>query len=199
MQPETRSRRQFPRTVLVPLAAVAVVALLNVATRPLGGGDAQPSFFVIGSARPGLQVGEIAPGTAQAGAPTLPLTDLDGAPLALSDFVGRPIWVIFWKAACEPCEDEAVEVAAAYAAHRSGGLVVLGIDPWDSAAVVRAYAADHPLDYPIAVAASSAVMAAYGVWGAPTHYFINSDGIIGDHHFGPMTRQLIDQSLDRIL
>lgn len=199
MQPESRPRRQVPLTILVPLAGVALVALLYLATRPLGGGDAQASFFVIGSARPGVQIGEIAPGTAQAGEPALPLTGLDGAPAALSDFAGKPIWVIFWKTACEPCEEEAPDVAAAYAAHRSGGLVVLGIDLWDSAAVVHDYAANHTLDYPIAIAATPAVMDAYGVWGAPTHYFIDAAGIIRDRHFGPMTRQLIDKSLGRIL
>lgn len=199
MQPESPPRRQVPLTLLVPLAAAALVALLYLATRPLGGGDAQASFFVIGSARPGVQIGEIAPGTAQAGAPALPLTGLDGTPVALSDFAGKPIWVIFWKTACEPCEEEAPDVAAAYAAHRSSGLLVLGIDLWDSAAVVRDYAAGHTLDYPMAIPTSVAVMDAYGVWGAPTHYFIDARGIISDRYFGPMTQQLIDKSLGRIL
>ncbi len=157
------------------------------------------SFFAIGSAVPGIQVGQVAPGTARAGSGPLDLTDLEGAPVDLADLEGRPIWVIFWKTACEPCETEAPEVAAAYAAHRADGLVVIGIDVWDSAAVVQDYAESHPLDYPIAVATSSAAMDAYGVWGAPTHYFIDRAGIIRDRYFGPLTRALIDESLGRII
>ena len=42
-------------------------------------------------------------------------------------------------------------------------------------------------------------MDAYGVWGAPTHYFLDASGIIRDRYFGPMTRKLIEESLARII
>jgi cytochrome c biogenesis protein CcmG/thiol:disulfide interchange protein DsbE len=195
--PAQRSR--LPAAVTIPLLVVAAVAVGVLATRPLGG-EPQPSFFVIGSAQPGVQIGQIAPGTAQApAAPALELTDLDGKPLALRDFDGKPLWVVFWKTACEPCEAEAADVAAAYAAHRGSGLVLLGIDVWDTAAVVHDYAAEHELAYPIAIDPSAAFTDAYGVWGAPTHYFIGSDGIIRDRYFGPMNTDLIETSLQAIL
>jgi peroxiredoxin len=127
------------------------------------------------------------------------LENLDGSPLALRDFEGKPLWIVFWKTACEPCEAEAADVAAAYAAHRDSGLILLGIDVWDTAAVVHDYAADHELAYPIAIDPSAAFMDAYGVWGAPTHYFIGSDGIIRDRYFGPMNTDLIETSLRAIL
>ncbi len=197
--PPTRRARPLPRLIAVPLALLVAVALLYLVTRPLGGGEPQPSFFVIGSAGPGVRIGQIAPGSAQAGSDGLTLTDLDGAPVALTTFADKPIWLIFWKTACEPCEAEAADVAAAYAAHRADGLVVIGVDLWDSAAVVRDYAQGHPLDFPIAIASTSAVMDAYGVWGAPTHYFIDAAGVIRDRYFGPMTRDLIDESLRKII
>lgn len=197
--PPPPRRGPIPRLALFPAAVVAIVALVYLATRPLGGGEPQPSFFVIGSAGPGVQIGQLAPGTAPAGQPALVLAGIDGAPISLADYEGRPLWIIFWKTACEPCEAEAAEVAAAYAAHGGDRLALIGIDVWDSATVVRDYAAQHPLDYPIAVAGSSAAMDAYGVWGAPTHYFIDAAGIIRDRYFGPMTRTLIDESLRRII
>ena len=197
--PRDRRRRRLPAVVAVPLIAVAAVGLTYVATRPLGG-EPRPSFFVIGSAVPGVQVGQIAPGTAQApDSPQLALTDLAGAPMNLRDFADRPLWIIFWKTACEPCEAEAADVAAAYTAHRAEGLVVLAVDVWDTPAVVHDYAEEHPLPYPIGIDTSTAFMDAYGIWGAPTHYFIGSDGIIRDRYFGPMTRDLIDTSLDGII
>jgi cytochrome c biogenesis protein CcmG, thiol:disulfide interchange protein DsbE len=202
MQKETaapRGRRRVPRAVAIPLIALAAVGVAYLATRPLGG-EPQPSFFVIGSAAPGVQIGQVAPGTAQApAAPQLQLSDLDGAPVSLRDSEGKPLWIIFWKTACDPCEAEAPDVAAAYAAHRATGLVLLGIDVWDTAAVVHDYAAEHELPYPIAVDSSAAFMAAYGVWGAPTHYFIGADGIIRDRYFGPMNSDLIEKSLGTIL
>lgn len=193
-------RRPASPLVAIPMAVLIGAALVFLATRPLGGGEPQASFFVIGSARPGVQVGQIAPGTAQDPASSaMALTDLDGSPVALADFGGKPIWVIFWKTACEPCEAEAPAVAAAYAIHRDEGLVIVGIDLWDTSAVVQDYADGHALEYPIAIATTSAFMDAYGVWGAPTHYFIDSAGVIQDRYFGPMSPDLIDQSLGKIL
>ena len=197
--PPTTPQRRVPTALALPLVAVAAVAAAFLATRPLGG-QPPPSFFVIDSAAPGVQVGQIAPGTVQAPAsPELALTDLEGANIALRDFAGHPLWIIFWKTACEPCEAEAPDVAAAYAAHRSDGLVVLGIDVWDTAAAVRDYATEHDLAYPIAIDSSTTFKPAYGVWGAPTHYFIGSDGIIRDRYFGPMTASLIETSLSTIV
>ena len=196
--PPTRRRWRVPGVVAVPLVALAAVAGIYLTTRPLGG-QPQPSFFVIGSAAPGVQIGQIAPGTAQAAAPQLALTDLAGGTLSLRDFDGHPLWIIFWKTACEPCEAQATAVAAAYATHRATGLVLVGIDVWDTADAVADYAQEHELDYPIAIDSSTAFMEAYGLWGAPTHYFIGSDGIIRDRYFGPMTSDLIETSLGAIL
>jgi cytochrome c biogenesis protein CcmG, thiol:disulfide interchange protein DsbE len=197
--PPKKPRRRVPTAVALPLVAVAAVAAAFLATRPLGG-QPRPSFFVIDSAAPGVRVGQIAPGTVEAPASSeLALTDLGGAPITLRDFAGHPLWVIFWKTACEPCEVEAPDVAAAYAAHRSDGLVVLGIDVWDTAAAVRDYAEEHDLAYPIAIDSATTFKTAYGVWGAPTHYFIGSDGIIRDRYFGPMTATMMAESLGRVV
>ena len=189
----------MPRGLAIPLVVLVGVALAYLATRPLRG-EPPPSFFVIGSAAPGVQIGQIAPGTTQAPpSPQLELTDLDGSPVSLRDFRGKPLWIIFWKTACQPCEAEAPAVSAAYAAHRAAGLVLLGIDVWDTAAVIHDYAAQHELAYPVAVDSSAAFMDAYGVWGAPTHYFIGPDGIIRDRYFGPMNSDLLERSLGAIL
>jgi cytochrome c biogenesis protein CcmG/thiol:disulfide interchange protein DsbE len=198
--PRHRTMGLTRRIVAGMLLLVALVLLAVAATRPLGRGGPQPSFYVIGSAMPGIQIGQLAPGTAQApGSQRLALTNLDGAPIKLADFEGRPIWIIFWKTACEPCEAEAADVSAAYAAHRAEGVVVLGIDLWDSAEEIRSYAKQHTLDFPIAVNPGGGVKEAYGVWGAPMHYFIDGAGLIEGRYFGPMTRDLIEETLHRIV
>jgi len=189
----------MPRLITAVVIGVAFVALLYASTRPLGS-DAQPSFYVIGSATAGMQVGQIAPGSPNApGSRRLALTDVDGGPVALGDYAGRPIWIIFWKTACQPCDAEAPAVAAAYAEHQSDGLVILGVNPWDPAEAVSDYASAHSLSYPIAIDPAGGFTSAYGVWGAPTHYFIDSAGIIEARQFGPMTRDLIEERLHGIL
>lgn len=198
--PPPRRRGLIPWLFAVSVVIAALVGVVYAATRPLGGGDARPSFYVVGSPVPGTQIGQIAPGSAKAPAsPRLTLTGLDGAPLALADFAGHPMWIIFWKTACEPCEAEAADVAAAYTAHRPDGLVIVGIDVWDSAEEVRDYVGGHSFKYPVATNPSAGFMDAYGVWGAPIHYFIDSAGIIEDRYFGPMTREQIEEALRKVI
>ncbi len=198
--PSRRRKRPMPRLFVVIVIGVAFVGLLYAATRPLGR-ESQPSFYVIGSAAAGMQIGQIAPGRTEApGSPRLALSDVDGGLVALGDFAARPIWIIFWKTWCQPCEAEAPGIAAAYAEHQSDGLVILGINPWDTAEDVRDYASGHALSYhPSAIDPTGRFMSAYGVWGAPTHYFIDPAGIVEARHFGPITPDQIEESLHRII
>lgn len=190
---------RIPRWITLVAIGIAAVAIAFVATRPLGGGEPQPSFFVIGSPVTGVQVGQVAPGTAAAPGKPLVLTGLDGSPTRLADYADGPIWVIFWKTACDPCEAEEPDVAAAYAAHRADGLAIVAIDAWDSPEVVRDYLADHPVPYPVAVDTTGSFLVTYGLWGAPTHYFVDASGVITGRVFGPVTRDQIEDSLDQIL
>jgi peroxiredoxin len=196
-RPPGRAPRR--RLVLLGLAVIAIPAVVFVALQPLGG-DPHESFVPLGSATTGLQLGQIAPGTAQdANAGELLVRDLDGNPVTLAQYAGHPLWLVYWKTACEPCESEAPDIAAAAAAHRDSGLVILGIDVWDSAAVARDDLASHPKPYPVAVDEEGEFLVAYGLWGAPTHYFISADGVIVDRFFGPIDPEQIESSLARIL
>jgi cytochrome c biogenesis protein CcmG/thiol:disulfide interchange protein DsbE len=170
------------------------------ATRPLGSAAPAPSFYSLASQLPGVQIGNRAPGlTAATGSAPLPLVDLDGDPIDLAAFAGRPIWIVFWKTACPPCEDEAPDVLASYRAHQGDGLVILAVDVWDTAETVRDYQATHQLGYPLGLDPSAGFKDAYGVWGAPIHYFIDRSGLIRNRYFGPMSRDLIEEYLGSIL
>jgi hypothetical protein len=46
---------------------------------------------------------------------------------------------------------------------------------------------------------TGAVMHTYRVFGIPTHYFIDRNGIIRDRVFGPLDRAGIEQRLAEIL
>jgi len=191
---------RIPRIVWIPVALIAAGAILVLATRPLGGGQPDPSFYAVRSPAPGIQVGEVAPGSANAPEdPSLVLTDLDGNPVSLADYDGQPLWIIFWRADCEPCLEEDPAVEAAYAAHQADGLAVLGIDAEDSVEVAAEYLARQPVGYPVAVDPGTAWRVTYGIWGEPTHYFLTPDGVIQVRYFGPLTTDEIERDLDRIL
>jgi Peroxiredoxin len=195
------SRRATPRRIATGAAVVGLALIASfAATRPLGSAAPAASFYSLASELPGLQIGNRAPGIATvAGSQQMLLTDLDGRQIDLTEFAGRPIWIIFWKTACPPCEDEAPDVLASYQAHQGEGLVVLAIDVWDTAEMVRDYEGTHDLAYPVGLDPTAAFKDAYGVWGAPIHYFIDRSGLIRNRYFGPMTGNLIEDYLRSIL
>jgi len=195
-----RAPRPGMRRLLVGAVVVAVlVGVAFGATRPLGNAAPGPTFYSLASEVPGLGIGNRAPGLAADGSDALRLVSVDGQPIDLRAYAGHPIWLIFWKTACPPCEQEAPDVRAAYQAHITDGLVVLGVNVWDTAEMVREYEQSHDLAYPIGIDTTGAVRDAYGVWGAPIHYFIDRSGAIRDRYFGPLDAGTISGFLNTII
>jgi peroxiredoxin len=181
------------------MALIGAVAF--VATRPLGAApSASPgaSFYPIGPAVKGVAIGESAPDFVSAEQKPL-LVDLDGNPIRLADFAGRPLWIVFWATWCIPCQQEASHIRAAYHAHRADDLAVLAVDLQEPAAAVREYIVSHQLDYDIGLDPAAAVKDLYGAWGLPSHFFIDRNGVIRDRYFGQMTRELMEERLRAII
>jgi cytochrome c biogenesis protein CcmG/thiol:disulfide interchange protein DsbE len=199
------SGRRNARRFTIGLALVALIgAALYVSTRPLGG-TLSPSRTgdggspAAGNATVGPGIGQPAPDFISADAQTPLLRDLDGAPIRLGDFAGRPLWIVFWATWCIPCQDEASAIRAAYRAHRGQNLAVLAVDVQEPAAAVRAFALNRDLDYAIGLDTTAAVKTLYGGWGLPSHFFVGADGVIRDRYLGQMTADLMEQHLRAIL
>lgn len=184
-------------------APIAVALLWILVTSPIGqpgqaGSGAAPgaTFYVLGAESQGLQVGQRAPdlvGTANG--QEVRLTDLDGRPIRIGDFRGRPLWIVFWATWCPPCQKETPDLRAAYEAHRAEGLALLGISIQEPGDLVRDYVTRYGLTYDIGLDGTGAVLNTFGVFGLPTHYFVDRTGVVRDRYFGPLTREQMDQKI----
>ncbi len=182
---------------------VAAILLWILVTSPIGpqgqgGSGAAPgaTFYVLGAETQGLQVGQRAPdfvGTANG--QEVRLTDLDGRPIRIDDYRGQPLWIVFWATWCPPCQQETPDLRAAYEAHRADGLALLAISIQEPDTTVRDYVTRYGLTYDIGLDSTGAVLATYGVFGLPTHYFLDRTGVILDRYFGPLTREQMDQKI----
>jgi thiol-disulfide isomerase/thioredoxin len=197
--------RQLATVVGVVVIAAAV---LLVATRPLVGpapslapGDPRATQYVIGSAVEGLRVGDLAPEleiVGPDGAPA-PLLDLDGNPVRLADLRGRPVWLNFWASWCPPCQAETPTIRDLAAAYAPQGLEVVGVSVQEATEDdVRAYAERYGLDYTVAADLAGDVFRRYRVYGLPTQYFIDENGIIRSIVQGPMTPESAVSELRRL-
>ena len=169
-------------------------------TGSAGLANPQPGFYLIGNATQGLQIGEIAPElTGPDNGQPSGLSDVEGRPISLGSLRGHPVWINFWATWCPPCQHETPDLRAAYEAHRKDGLVLIAIDVQEDSATVRDYVARYGLTYTIGMDVTGAIFHLYRVYGLPTQYFIDRNGIIRDRFFGPLDRASAEQRLAEIL
>ena len=195
--------REISWLITTPIGLTLVVILV---TRPVGpdpnsNAASLPgaTFYVLGAEQAGLQVGQRAPDfVGSSGDQEVRLTGLDGKPVAISDFAGHPLWIVFWATWCPPCQRETPDLRATYEAHRAAGLEVLAISIQEPPDTVRDFVSRHGLTNRIGLDTTGAVLATYGVFGLPTHYFVDRHGVIRDRNFGPLTREQMEQRIVEI-
>lgn len=126
------------------------------------------------------------------------LATLEGQPIRLESFRGRPLVINFFATWCDPCREEMPLVQAlGQAAHR-GGYEVLGIAVQDTRAAVVQYAKDSGLVFPIALDLNNRVQRAYYVYGPPATFFIDREGVLRDRVMGPLTAERARTGLEKV-
>jgi cytochrome c biogenesis protein CcmG, thiol:disulfide interchange protein DsbE len=126
-----------------------------------------------------------------AAASSFELKTLDGKPVGLTTFRGKPLMINFFASWCDPCREEL--------AAKSGkdGYGVLGIAVEDTRAAIMQYAQEAKLVFPIALDLNSTVKRAYRIFGPPATFFIDGQGTIRDVVIGPITPERAREGLKK--
>ncbi|HEV2126430.1 MAG TPA: TlpA disulfide reductase family protein [Chloroflexota bacterium] len=121
------------------------------------------------------------------------VTDLEGRPVKLSDYAGRPVWINVWASWCAPCRAEMPDIDSVYREVKAaeaqrgltnGGLAILLVSLGEDPAIVRQYVGRTKYDLPVVVDPDFAITEHYRITGLPTHYFIDGEGVIRDLAIG---------------
>ncbi len=131
-------------------------------------------------------------------APTFQLLDLNGNPVSLDTGAGQPVVLNFWATWCQPCIVEHPVLVAAARKH-SGRVKFLGVIYQDDSAAIRAFVESRGSWGPSLIDSRSEVAVAYGVYGAPETFFIDSSGTIVEKITGPMGTRGLDALLANLL
>lgn len=200
-----RSPTFWLRVASVTIALVAAAGLLVILTRPLGTSPAEGLTFIgeellqEEAAERGLAERDPAPGlgTRPIG-PALTLVDLDGQPVDLAGFRGRPVWIVFWATYCHACQLEEPDLRRAFEAY-GDKLTILAIDVGEDRGVVRRYVDERDLPWTVLIDPDDAAVNAYGAIGTPTHYFIDGSGAINSRAFGRLRYDAMSRSIQAII
>jgi cytochrome c biogenesis protein CcmG, thiol:disulfide interchange protein DsbE len=137
-----------------------------------------------------------APGVGAA-ASNFELKSLDGKPLGLANFRGRPLMINFFASWCDPCREEMPLINELAAKSGKDGYAVLGIAVEDTRAAITQYAQEAKLVFPIALDLNSTAKRAYRIFGPPATFFIDGQGTIRDVVIGPMTPERAREGLKK--
>ncbi len=119
--------------------------------------------------RDGLKKGTPAPG--------FRLPDLSGREVALEDYRGRRVLLVFSDPHCGPCDALAPHLAALHRSHLGGGLATLMVTRGELEEN-RAKASQRGLEFPIVIQPGWTLSRDYGIFATPVAFLIDPDGII---------------------
>lgn len=113
-------------------------------------------------------------------APDFSLKDHTGRLFKLSDFRGeKPVYLVFWNTWCGPCRKKVPALIEAQNM-QADNIEILAINTtWDdSHEQIQEFQQSFNSNYAIAWDDDAQVTDLYGVWGTPTEFIIDTDGII---------------------
>jgi cytochrome c biogenesis protein CcmG/thiol:disulfide interchange protein DsbE len=180
---QTRRRTptgRLPRAYLVAAAVLPLVLLLIYVFT-----------FGLRSAPSAVRIGDPAPQFA--------LADLDGNPLRLSDYAGRPVILNFWASWCGPCVEEFPLLKQAEQQHAADGLAVIGIVYQDRSEAARAFMQQQSADWPAVMDPGDSLASRYAIFGPPETFFIGRDGTVVGHQVGQFSRASLDRQIAAIV
>lgn len=127
-------------------------------------------------------------------APFFRLPDLDGKPVEISDFRGRPLVVAFW-AAWNPAAADQLKILDAYAAKGETPFAILAISSQEDHSAVTSFVRRGGYRVPVLIDEKGAVGERYKAHILPATYFIDAEGIVRDAAVGVLSAEtLVDKS-----
>ncbi len=143
------------------------------------------------------------------GHPQMPLLGgatewLNSPPLGPAELRGHVVLVDFWTFTCINWLRTQPYVRAWSQAYRDDGLIVLGVHTPEFSFEhdvdrVRRAAKERGIDHPVAVDNDYAIWTAFDNHYWPALYFVDTDGVIRDHHFGEGRYERSERVIQRLL
>jgi peroxiredoxin len=130
-------------------------------------------------------------------APDFITTLTDGSRLQLSALKGKSVWLTFGASWCQPCRAENPDIQATFAANRDK-VTIVQIYMGESAATVKDYTDRVGIAYNTVPDPIQALAAQYHIVGIPSHFFIDSTGVLREMKIGSLGPTTMQAALDRL-
>ncbi len=131
--------------------------------------------------------------------PAVEIADLQGKPVALSDFSGQVILYNAWATWCPPCKQEMPTLQAYYEAHKDQGFVIVAIEDGEPADEVANFVAEYGLTFPVWPDPKWAATTAFRTDSLPTSFVIDRAGTVRLTWTGAISREMLEKYVTPML
>ena len=176
----TRRREKISKNILLLGGGLLILGVILALTLP---GNPQ----VNGPARIGQAI------------PDFSLIDLDGNPVRVSDYTGRPLLINAWATWCPPCRAEMPDLHAFYQAHQEEGFAILAVNAGETQTPVQDFISQMGFTFPVLLDPGQNVLSQLGINSYPTSILVNQNGIVEDIHIGMLTAEMLESKISPLL
>jgi cytochrome c biogenesis protein CcmG/thiol:disulfide interchange protein DsbE len=118
-------------------------------------------------------------------APQFSFSSLEGKTVAMKDLANKVVVVDFWATWCAPCREEIPHLNRLYAELKGKGFEIVGVSmDHEGADVVKEFAKELRIEYPIVMGDERDAEAFGGILGLPTTFIIDRNGNIVKKYIG---------------
>jgi peroxiredoxin len=132
-------------------------------------------------------------------APELELTDLNGNPVALTDYLGSVVLVNMWATWCPPCKAEMPDLQAFYEKYKDDGFVIIGINDGEPADLVEPFVSEYGLTFPVWLDEQYLSEQAFNTINLPSSYVIDRTGTVRLMWIGAISPRILEQHVPKVI
>lgn len=113
-------------------------------------------------------------------APDFNITQMDSTEFSLSDFKGKQsVYLVFWNTWCSYCMEKIPKLKQVQKDLADDiRIIAINTSNEDTVAASEVFQKRFEINYPLAFDHGKKVTDAYGVWGTPTEFIIDINGVI---------------------
>jgi len=132
------------------------------------------------------------------------LNDLDGDPISLSDYRGKVVVIDFWATWCPPCRKGIPDFVELQEKYGDDNFVILGVNldqgaPDKVLPMVRGFAEDYNINYPVLMHDMGIVSAYGGIQSIPTTFVVDREGKVRQGVVGYRPKDYFTNIIDTLL
>ncbi len=129
-------------------------------------------------------------------APDFTLENLDGEKLSLEDYRGKNVLINFWTTWCRFCVKEMPDFQKLYDEYKDDDFTILAVNGGETKSKVTEFMDQNGYNFPVLLDTKGKVGVSYMVFGIPTSYIVDKEGIIRNIKVRPMSYSEIKQIIE---